>query len=283
MREDLEKLGFDPSTIDELEDHYLTAIEAGIDPATARARLGDLAALAREHRRVRGAFGPQPSRVIAWAVAAAMIALPLIITRGDGGLGNQLFAFLTGVGAIRTLAILALLFRWPQAAGYVLGVAAAELVALLVSGYLVPDPYAFSLVAIAAGCCALLATRGFTRWRLAMALVGYTTASVNFYDPALFGALNLPVAPLLLLVAIMIALRLRVAFAWSVVISFVIIAEQARAIVVLLRLGPTLLIVHAVVVALAAIGFTILAARGDRRLRPVLDEWRASRTPDAPA
>src|SRR6185503_14914024 len=139
---------------------------------------------------------------------------------------------------------------------------AAELAVLLISGYLIPGLLPLTLVAISAGCCALLATRGFTRWRLAMVLVGYTTTSTMFISPVVFGALHLPLAPLLLFVAVAIAFRLRAAFPLSLVVCVAIVVEQIRAIDAFTRLGPPIFIAHAVVTALAAIGFTILAARG---------------------
>ncbi len=67
--------------LDELEDHFRSTVEelraAGMTSeraiAETLARLGDVPALAREHVRVRTAFGPRLSRVRAWTAAAVLL------------------------------------------------------------------------------------------------------------------------------------------------------------------------------------------------------------------
>ena len=185
---ELARLGVELSTIDELADHFATTVEhqlsAGdtLDEAitTARARLGDLDALAREHAKVGSPFGAQPPRTTAWIVAAAMLFWPwLLLFHSDANapLADTLLLYLLGFGMLRTLAIAGLVFRLPQAAALVQGFAACELLVVVAN-----IDYAdlaqqlqfttLALLAISAGSCVLLATR-FTTWRWAMVALGF--------------------------------------------------------------------------------------------------------------
>ncbi|HVK86450.1 MAG TPA: hypothetical protein VM513_20165 [Kofleriaceae bacterium] len=81
--------------LDEIEDHLRTLIEdlrATGMPATvavteAARRVGDPRAVAREHARVRGAFGAKLSRLRAWSVAALM--LPMLTMLAISGVGYE--------------------------------------------------------------------------------------------------------------------------------------------------------------------------------------------------
>jgi len=169
LHDDLVRLGVDRSTIDELADHVASAIEARIAVgddltsaiATARTQLGDLSQLAGEHRRVRGVFGPRPSRAVAWSAAIAMFAWLFVVVGRD--VHAPVVGFVTGFGAIYMVAIGALLFRAPHAAGFLLGVAINQLVLLVENGYLAGfaalDPHAITLTVLSAGCCIVLAGR----------------------------------------------------------------------------------------------------------------------------
>jgi hypothetical protein len=104
----------------ELEDHLRTLITelrstglpAGQAIAEAARRLGDPRAVAREHARVRTAFGARLSRVRAWSVVALMVPMLAsgVATFGRLMLSNQLeIAF----GVIVTLAM-ALRLTWAR-------------------------------------------------------------------------------------------------------------------------------------------------------------------------
>jgi hypothetical protein len=99
--------------LDEIEDHIRTlAAELrgrglGATEAVAEAarRLGDPRSVAREHARVRTAFGARLSRTRAWA--AALLIAPLLVAMAVSGAGNTDMNAELGVGVLIVLALVA--------------------------------------------------------------------------------------------------------------------------------------------------------------------------------
>lgn len=81
--------------LDEIEDHLRTLIEdlratgmpADAAVTEAARRLGDPRTVAREHARVRGAFGAKLSRLRAWS--AAVLMLPMMVMLAITGVGYE--------------------------------------------------------------------------------------------------------------------------------------------------------------------------------------------------
>ncbi len=299
---ELARLGVDPSTIDELADHYATTIEhrlaAGdtLDAAiaTGRARLGDLDALAREHAKVSSRFGARPPRATAWIVAAAMLWWPwLMLFHSDGSapLEHTLPMYLLGFGMLRTLAIAGLVLRLPPAAALVQGFAACELLVVVAN-----LDYAnlgqqlqlttLALLAISAGSCVLLSTR-FTTWRGAMVALGFLvpTGILGVGGPA---EGLLPVS--WLIATTLLAVRARGATIACAALMLVVLVETREHLSLwLLRverfgfqpwqpidLAATIAVVAGSVLAV------VVARRCNRPWSEIVDELRPHRAPDAP-
>jgi hypothetical protein len=225
-RRELESHGLDRSTVEELVVHFEAALDArlaGGDSITsavdaARRDLGEPAAIAREHARVRSGFGPRPSRLTAWIAVSALITYTAIFLPNyfnGTGLLPHLF---TGPAAMRTTAILALLvFRSPQAAAYLFGATASELSLLLANSLhtavLAGDARGTAELVLLVGACAMLATRRPTRWYVSTAALGWTITMVNFYGVHLLGDLAAFAVPLLGGVAVL-AVGARAKLAW---------------------------------------------------------------------
>lgn len=114
--------------LDEIEDHLRSLTDdlrergmpASVAVAEAARRLGDPRTIAREHARVRSAFGPRLSRARAWSAAALM--LPLLGSLAYNVIGSDHVWTQYGVElAFGLTLMIALAFRLPWARSVLLG------------------------------------------------------------------------------------------------------------------------------------------------------------------
>ena len=298
----LEQLALDRSTVDELVDHFASIVDerlaAGDEPdgavAAARARLGEPAAIAREHARVRSSFGPTPSRLAATAAALAAVAASLI-SPTDGGLG--LDDFVSGPAALRTAAILALLvFRAPLAAAYLFGATLCELGLWLANGLhtgvLDGDPRSTALLVVLVGSCVVLAPRRPTRWYIATAALAWTITLAALFGHPLGAMAAKVVIPLLGVAALLaIGLRLRIAVAACALYCLVFVAPAIAPAIDFVRTWPDVeswwrhdavswyamqLVarLHAIATLAAPIVATLVLRGGGRPMRAAVAELR---------
>jgi hypothetical protein len=310
LRRQLESHGVDGSTIDELVEHFESVVDAQLAAgskvddaiATALARLGEPAALAREHARVRSAFGPQPSRLASSTAVVALIAASLI-SPTDGWL--SLDDFIAGPAALRTAALVAVfVFRSPQAAAYLFGATLCELGLWLANGLhtglVEADPRSTALLVLLVGICAVLGPRRPTRWFVATAALAWTITVAALYGHPL-GALGarvlIPIVASLAVIAVGLRLQIsRVLCAVLCVIAVVPavfpvagfvtstwpdVADWWRFDAVSWHAMQVIARIHAVLTLAAPIVAT-LVVRSGRPMRAVLGELRAGIDPRAP-
>lgn len=282
LRRELAAFDVDPRVVDELVDHVASTIEArlavgdSLDQAvsTARSRLGDVRAIAREHTKVALPFGPRPSRWIAWPTAIAMLAWPMFVV----GSAAELTAFVLGWGAIRTLAILGLAARSPQATAVVHGIACAELLVVVANDAVGSVP----VFAISAGAAVVLAARS-TALRWAMFAVGCMV------PPFMFGIaspLRDTVAIAWILAAAGLALRLRVALPACTLLAVLVAHHSYTAIAYGHELGQrigfaawlVLDLIASAAMATAGVAVLLLSMRCNRGLRSAVDGSRFGRS-----
>ena len=237
LRRELDAFGIEASTIDELADHLACAVEARVEAGDdvalaitdARTHLGDLGQFAREHVRVRGAFGPRPSRVQAYASIVAVLGFVVVVN--DGHL-DGIRATFTGTGVLTLLGLVGLAFRVPQASAFVLGQTAAALLLALGSGLLFAgERHGLTLLVLAIAPVILLGFGRMTRWRLAMIALGWTmsTMLLNVDDPGHVEELVFLVLSVLVCVTIFaVAVRARIARYLTIMIAAACVVCSAR-------------------------------------------------------
>ena len=313
LRRQFESHGIDGPDLDELIEHFESVVDAELATgseldnaiATALARLGEPAIIARENARVRSTFGPRPSRVASFSAVVALVAVTLI-SHSDGRL-YLLNDFIVGPAVLRTVALVALLaFRSPQAAAYLFGATSCELGLWLANGLhtglIDGDARATAQMILFVGACVVLASHRPTRWFVATAALAWTiTVGGVGVDGHSLGTLSAYfLMPIIAAVAVVaVGLRLRIArLACAVVCAIVVVpaivpvaefvtgpwpdvpdwfgfdAVSWHACMAVGRIHEALTLV-APIVALAVV-------RGGRPARSVLGELRAGLDPRAP-
>lgn len=310
LRRQFESHGIDGPDLDELIEHFESVVDAELETgsdldnaiATALARLGEPATIAREHARVRSTFGPKPSRVASFSAVVALIAAT-IISRSDGSL-DLLNDFIVGLTVWRTAALVALLaFRSPQAAAYLFGATSCELGLWLTNGLhtglIDGDARATAQMILLVGACVVLGSHRPTRWFVATAALAWTITAAMLYGPAL-GALTAFLIPIVAGVAVVaVGLRLRIARLVCAVVCCIVVVP-ALGLVAELVTTPWQDVpdwfrfdavswhatqmaghIHAILTLVAPI-VAVAVVRGGRPARAVLGELRAGLDPRAP-
>ncbi len=111
--------------LDEIEDHLRELLAAGAAFDDAIAQLGAAREVAREHARVRSAFGPRISRLRAWSAAALQVP-GLAIAAYSAATDSVMMLLPFALCFVATVGLLA---RRASAAAYVTGVSTSAVLA----------------------------------------------------------------------------------------------------------------------------------------------------------